>query len=194
MSKVKIPGSKANGSLFILGLLIGISLAVLIWIGFGPMKVWNRLLRRSPESILAPAQGQPAPDFTLQSIDGKKVQLSDFKGKNVILNFWATWCTPCKLEMPLLQQSADENSSDLVVLAINYDESEAEVNQFIDELGLRLDVLYDPGGKINREYRVLGYPTSIFIDKSGKIQFRHMGILSEGQITRYMQKLEEIKQ
>ena len=130
-----------------------------------------------------------APDFELESVDGELIRLSDLRGKIVALNFWATWCGPCRIEMPDLQERADRFAGRLEVLGVNFDETPAEVSAFRDELGLDFPLLLDPGAKVQGLYRVLGYPTTFFVDAEGMIRFQHIGLMSEGQLDEYLERL-----
>ncbi|HET7010431.1 MAG TPA: TlpA disulfide reductase family protein [Anaerolineales bacterium] len=138
---------------------------------------------------LGPGVGSSAPDFELTSLDGDRVRLSALQGRVVLLNFWATWCDPCRLEMPDLQTRADRFGDQLVVLGINFDEPEADVRAFQEELGLTFPLLLDPGAKVQQLYRVVGYPTSVFVDEDGIVRFTHVGIMSGDQIDRYLAEL-----
>lgn len=112
------------------------------------------------------ATGKPAPDFTLKNLEGEDVSLSDYKGKLVLLNFWATWCGYCDLEMPDLQKLDAENE-DLVVLAIDVQEDRDIVQEYITDGGYTFEVALDQDGSLAQTYLVSGYPTSYFIDKEG---------------------------
>ena len=108
----------------------------------------------------------------------------------MLLNFWATWCAPCRLEMPAFQQRYRELAPEgLQVLAVNFDESEEEVRAFQQELDLSFPLLLDPGGMVQRIYRVLGYPTTYLVDRDGVIQAIHVGIMSEAQLDGYLLQL-----
>lgn len=128
----------------------------------------------------APTIGGPAPDFTLPTLDGRSVSLSGLRGKPVVINFWATWCAPCRDEMPLLQAVATRHAaSGLTVLAIDVQEGEALVQAFVDEFGLTFPVLLDKTGEVVSRYRVRGLPTTVFVDRSGNIQSVYLGPLDE---------------
>ena len=134
--------------------------------------------------------GAQAPDFELQSIEGQVVKLSDLRGKPVLINFWATWCGPCRIEMPAIQSEFEAHYPDLEVLAVNFDEPPDEVKSFADELGLTFEVLLDEGGQVNGDlYRVRGYPSSFFVDPDGVIQVVQIGILTEGQLQDYLSRV-----
>jgi len=120
----------------------------------------------------APEIGKSAPSFQISDIDGQSVSLSDFRGKPVLLNFWATWCSPCRVEMPYIQEVYDEWSErGLVVLAVNRSESPSRVERFIQYYNLSFPVLLDMEGNAARQYNIRGIiPTTYFIDSSGVIQ------------------------
>ena len=113
-------------------------------------------------------QGEAAPDFAMVLDDGRYLRLSDLQGKPVVLNFWATWCGPCRLEMPELVKAADAND-DLVVLAADVQEAHSPVADFAAEFKMNLPIVLDKDGKVRGLYRVPGLPTTYFIDKTGKI-------------------------
>jgi thiol-disulfide isomerase/thioredoxin len=117
--------------------------------------------------------GFVAIDFQLQSIDGNQVALTDFRGKPVLLNFWATWCGPCDFEMPLLQGIHEETKwqqEELVILAINLQESANEVQYYLAAKGYSFTVLLDTSGAVGNKYNIRGIPTTFFIDKDGIIK------------------------
>jgi thiol-disulfide isomerase/thioredoxin len=112
----------------------------------------------------------PAPDFALPGLDGKTVRLGDLRGRVIFLNFWATWCPPCREEMPAMQAlAADLEKEGLVVLAVNYEESAEVAEAFVRETGLTLPVLLDGDGAVARRYRVPGLPASYFVDRRGAL-------------------------
>jgi thiol-disulfide isomerase/thioredoxin len=115
--------------------------------------------------------GALAPDFSLDSLEGGKVSLSDFRGQPVLLNFWASWCGPCRAEMPEMQRLKEEHAADgLVVLVVNAGEDEGAAQRFLDSLGLDFEVGLDRDLSVTREYRVLGLPASFFIDREGIVR------------------------
>ncbi len=131
--------------------------------------------------------GDLAPSFTLETADGDALSLQDHVGDVVLLNFWATWCVPCRVEMPLLESMyAANKGSGFVVLAVNFDESRDLVTGFGEELGLTFPLLLDPGGEVQDLYRVRGYPTSVVLDREGRIVNYHIGVLTKGQLEEYL--------
>ena len=134
--------------------------------------------------------GDQAVEFTLLGLDGEEVSLSDYSGQPVVLNFWATWCAPCRIEMPELQNAFETyQDQDLVVLAINEQEEEQQVQDFFEELGLTFTPLLDSDGNVGRSYGAFGLPSTYFIDRSGEITAVHRGILTEEQIETYLMQI-----
>lgn len=128
--------------------------------------------------------GKAAPDFELQATDGTKVKLADLKGKKVILNFWATWCPPCKQEMPEMQKFYEKNKQDVVIAAVNYTPSErangeAKVKNFASENGLTFPILLDTTSAVSNTYKVISLPTSYFVDTKGVIRQKYIGPMTE---------------
>ncbi|GIK54470.1 MAG: hypothetical protein BroJett015_01330 [Chloroflexota bacterium] len=133
--------------------------------------------------------GDPAYDFALLDLDGNVVQLADFHGRPVILNFWATWCAPCRLEMPELQAAYSQYQDDgLVILALNQEESPQLVRKFfVDEMGLTFTPLLDSEGVVAELYGVNRFfPSSFFINGAGEITAIHRGMLAASQIEAYL--------
>ena len=125
--------------------------------------------------------GSPAPDFTLLSLAGPSVSLHQQQGKVVLVNFWTTWCPPCREEMPALQR-AHERLADqgLVVLGVNWTQEDnlADVEAFVQEFGLTFPILLDSDGLVNKDlYQVLGLPTSVLIGRDGTVRAIRIGIL-----------------
>jgi peroxiredoxin len=122
--------------------------------------------------------GNLAPDFQLQRLDGQVVTLSSLRGSPVLLNFWATWCGPCRVEIPFIQEVfEDEKRAEqgLVILAINAGEASSKVKQFMEQYGLSFHVLLDKDTRVARNYNVRGIPTTFFIDKNGIIKDMKIG-------------------
>ena len=132
-------------------------------------------LSRVPEGLAgsnqaAPQIGFQAPDFVLEQLGGQDIRLENLRGQPVILNFWASWCGPCRAEMPALEQIAQDYADEgLVMLLVNQGESEASINPFLQEIGVTAPVLLDRDLTATRLYRVNALPTTFFIDKDGRI-------------------------
>ncbi len=137
----------------------------------------------------APAPAHLAPDFVVSDLDGNPIQLSAFRGKRVLLNFWATWCPPCRYEMPALQEAYTAHADDdFVILAINYLEPSEEVRAFLASLGLTFPVGIDSSGDVFRSYRVISIPTSFFIGRDGVIVALYRGPLTKEAIEQALSK------
>jgi peroxiredoxin len=138
----------------------------------------------------APDKNAIAPDFNLLNIQGEEIHLSRLRGQPTLINFWATWCAPCRLEMPAMQDRFDKFSAEgLQILAVNFDEPLEDVQAFADEFNLTFNVLLDPGGIIQRAYRIRGYPTSFFLDANGVIRVIHIGVMTERQLDDYLAEI-----
>lgn len=126
-------------------------------------------------------KGNVAPDFTLQTVNGKSYTLSDFRGKKVLLNFFATWCPPCKLETPHLEKFyKQQQNNGITVLAVNLTSGETNPNnlpKFISQYGLTFPVLLDKQGSIGDLYQTVSIPTSYFIDSKGVIREKMVGAM-----------------
>ncbi|MFD3445667.1 peroxiredoxin family protein [Microbacteriaceae bacterium 4G12] len=134
--------------------------------------------------------GKAAPDFELQALDGSKMKLSDLKGKKVILNFWATWCPPCKEEVPEMQAFYEKHKDNVVILAVNYTISEKagaeeKVKNFAKENGVTFPILLDTTSNVGNMYKVISLPTSYFIDTNGVIRQKFIGPMT----VKYMEKM-----
>ncbi len=129
----------------------------------------------APEGAIG--KGMVAPDFTLETLDGSSLTLSSFRGKIVLINFWASWCPPCRSEMPELEQAYKELGDDFVLLAVNETNSDNvdDVRTFVNEQGLSFPILLDKDGTTSNAYRASSLPTSYFIDREGKIYLIQVG-------------------
>ena len=125
---------------------------------------------------------QPAPDFFLRTLNGRSVRLSDYRGKTVVLNFWASWCPPCRREMPDFQTLWEERGpsglDDLVILAVNLlpEDTIAAAEGFVDEFGLTFPILLDTSrGEVSQRYGVQALPATFFIDRDGIVRTTALG-------------------
>ena len=134
----------------------------------------------------APKQGAYAPEFTLTNTVGEKVTLSSHRGKVVLINFWATWCPPCMREMPDINSRYEMYSENFVVLAVDNGDPVQQVVQFRDQVGLAFEPLLDSRGAVSQLYQVTAFPTSMFVDEHGIIQFVHIGLMTVAQLDDYL--------
>jgi peroxiredoxin len=175
------------------GLLIGLAAGLVVFMG---VPAWPGSTAQGGEAgptatpAPAPIVGAPAPDFTLVDLNGNSVTLSDLQGQVVLINFWATWCGPCRLEMPAIEaEYVARKSQGFTVLAVDWDEPAADVRDFVESLELTFTVLLDPGSVVNDLYRVRGYPTTFFVNRDGYVDRQHIGFMTTGQLATYLDDL-----
>jgi peroxiredoxin len=141
-----------------------------------------------------PTVGSQAEDFRLTDLDGKSQSLSQYRGKIVLVNFWATWCKPCTTEMPAMQTAYEKlREKNFVVLAINELEDDAKVREHIKQYGHTFPVLMDHDNKVANQFGVFGLPVSVFIDEEGRVQeYIKGGLLTEQKIQMVVDRLQSI--
>lgn len=133
-----------------------------------------------------------APDFTMQDANGNTVKLSDFKGTPVVLNFWTSWCSYCKSEMPYFESAYKQYGDKVKFVMLNIVNSERnseDGKNYIQNSGFTFPVFYETEGKAMAMYGVRGFPATFFIDKDGKLVDRNLGAISEEQLNRNTQSL-----
>ncbi|WP_339059994.1 TlpA disulfide reductase family protein [Tepidibacillus marianensis] len=142
-----------------------------------------------------PEVGFLAPDFTLKNEQGQNITLSQYKGKPIFINFWASWCPPCKVEMPFIQQAFEKYKDQVVFLGVNLtsnDSRDAAIN-FMKSNGYQMPILFDdnkdPKKTVGTLYRAVSIPTSYFIDKNGVIQVKHTGAMEYNTIEKDIKKI-----
>ncbi len=136
--------------------------------------------------------GQPAPAFKLPDLNGNQVSLEQFKGRVVLLDFWATWCGPCRMSMPQLERLQAQFPSDLALLAINLEEPRDQVDSYVKQQNLHSRVLLDEQGEVGRVYRSSAIPMQVLIDKAGVIRHVQMGFSPRmGEMLR--EKVEQLR-
>jgi peroxiredoxin len=160
----------------ILGFLLGMG----ILYGISRLNLPPRIseLTGDPAASVKVQVDAAAPDFELETISGERVSLSGYQGMVVVVNFWATWCGPCRIEMPVFQERYEQYKEDLVILAVNAQEDRETARAFMEELALTFEGLLDPGGKVQELYLVRGYPTTYVIDRAGILRVQHIGVMS----------------
>jgi peroxiredoxin len=120
--------------------------------------------------------GALAPDFLLEQLEGDDLRLSDFRGRPVVLNFWATWCDPCRKEMPQFVRAYDEYKDEgLVIIGLNLQEGKSIAQRFADDYGMDFPIVIDRDGEMRDRYRALGIPSTYFIDRDGVIRSIYTG-------------------
>ncbi len=170
--------------------LVFVALFVAILAMLASGKYLDRTRKHGPLKLVGNVQGLPAPDFQLPSLDGAKVKLSDFRGKAVLLNFWATWCPPCKVEMPWFADLQKEYGKDgLVILGVAMDDSEPDkIAQFASEMGVNYPILLGTD-QVSDDYGNVQYlPTSFYISRDGTIVDKMTGLLDRKDIEEAVKK------
>jgi cytochrome c biogenesis protein CcmG/thiol:disulfide interchange protein DsbE len=149
-------------------LLPAVAVLALLAVGFG----------REPRYIETPMLGRPAPAFSLTLFDGRMLQLEDFRGRVVFLNFWASWCPPCRAEAPALEAAwRHVRDQGVVFVGINTQDDEERARSFVQEFGITYSNGRDAGGRIAIDYGVWGLPETFFISPDGRITYKHIGTL-----------------
>jgi peroxiredoxin len=149
-------------------------MATLGWLLFGTAATASEHLFQAMGMATLP--GKPAPDFTLPDLDGQRVSLQQYRGKVVFLNFWATWCIPCREEMPAMEQLFQTfQPQGLVILAVDLKESPDRVKAFFHQYRLSYTALLDESGSVSRDYQVMGLPTTYLIGRKGTLLARGVG-------------------
>jgi len=121
-------------------------------------------------------EGQAAPDFVLKSSTGENLRLSEYRGDVVMINFWATWCGPCRQEMPLLEELYTRYKRvGFNLLGVNIDDDSRRAMQMIDEMGVSFPVLFDSRKEVSKLYQVDAMPVTILVDREGTVRYVHLG-------------------
>jgi len=169
--------------------ILGIAVVVLLLVG-GIW--WQNRADRSTRLSSGPPTGQLAPSFVLEDLTGHPLSSADFAGKVVLVNFWATWCPPCKAEMPDIEQLYREfQDRGFEVIGVDIEEKPATVRAFRDEHGLTFPLVIDPRGSVNSTYHLRGLPTSWLIDRQGILRAVWVGPLNIEKARRQIRDLLE---
>lgn len=166
-------------------------LAIVVLFGLIGYALWQMVSQNNIETGVQ--VGNMAPNFELELLNGESVKLSDYQGKKVILNFWASWCGPCKVEMPEMEQFSKEHGKDVVILAVNMTVTEKNletVEKYIEEGGFTFPVLIDADNNVSTTYEALSLPTSYYIDTEGIIQKKIIGPMTVETMEQNTEKLD----
>lgn len=165
--------------------IMGAGIAVLV--GLSALCGWG--FSMNPRALdMTVMEGKPAPDFTLTTLQGKKVQLSSLRGRPVVINFWSTWCVPCRQEHPLLQQ-APRLYPGATFLGVIYNDDENKVRSYLGRASVPYDQFMDPDGKVSIAYGVTGVPETFFIDQDGVIRHKAAHALRRQDLAEHLGRM-----
>lgn len=171
-------------------LILVMALAGVAWIAVNRLPAGGGKDQYAGRSLpAAPAVGHPAPDFQLVDTAGNPFALSELRGTPVVLNFWATWCPPCRAEMPELEAANVRLAGQVAVIGVNQGEAEAEVAAFAGSLGVSFRMPLDERMDVSRAYAVRSLPTTFFIDRSGIIRQVQVGPLTEATLAQSLRSV-----
>lgn len=143
--------------------------------------------------IILQGRGQiaegPAPDFTLETLEGQTIRLSDLRGTPVVLNFWSSWCIPCRTEMPLLETTSRQYETEVRFIGVAYVDTEQGARAFVDDYDVTYPNGLDLGTRISDAYRIRGVPETFFIDREGRIVGVKIGPLTEAELQGWLVEL-----
>ena len=167
-----------------------VALALGVGLAIGRQGTAGAVGRPSAQRPPSVERDQLAPLFSLPSTTGETVALSSFEGQVVLVNFWATWCPPCRDEMPVIQATHEKYADrGFRVLAVNVQETPGQVEAYARELGLTFPLLLDQRGDVTQTYRVQNLPRSFFLDRAGRVVRIHPGELTPDTMERYLKEL-----
>ena len=169
-----------NRTVLLVGVIIAAALVAILFAGLG----------KNPNEIRSPLIGKPAPTFALREVGtGRTVDVSSFKGKPVVINFWATWCAPCWDEHPVLVANARMYGSDVQFLGVVFQDKEPTILNFLRQRGSSYPTVIDDAGKTAIAYGVGGIPETFFLDSSGVIRAKFSGPMSPDILREHLQKV-----
>lgn len=190
--------SKKIIGLLLVAVLIGVMVAGIVKKNIEETTEFDNIALGSEVEFLATkeglALGETAPDFELETLEGETVKLSDYRGKKVILNFWATWCPPCRAEMPHMQkyyeqQAAKDNVEVLAVNLTTKDHGMEKITSFVSEYKLSFPILLDSKGAMGSVYQAVTIPTSYILDTEGRVQSKFVGPMDRATIENLISKI-----
>jgi cytochrome c biogenesis protein CcmG/thiol:disulfide interchange protein DsbE len=164
--------------------------AIMLLLGLTGYGIWQALAAGQSKEVGLSVR-DTAPDFALKTIDNQWLHLSDLRGKPVIVNFWATWCPPCREEMPAMQKFYEENKKDVEILSVHLtsQDQRQKVEPFIKKYGLTFPVVLDEKGKVLKLYNIQTIPTSYIIDRDGVIRKKVIGPMTYKQMKEMINNL-----
>ncbi|MBI3562782.1 MAG: TlpA family protein disulfide reductase [Gammaproteobacteria bacterium] len=143
-------------------------------------------------NVQAAPAGQPAPDFALPNIDGKNIRLKELRGQVVLINYWASWCGPCRQEMPLLNDIYKKyNKLGFVILGVNVEQDSNKAKGYLRDVPVSFPILYDMQNQLSKLYNINAMPTTVIVDRSGMIRYVHEGY-KPGYEETYKKQIKEL--
>lgn len=191
--------SKKIVGLMIVAVLIGVMVVGIVKDNIEETSEFDNVALGSEVEFLATkeglALGETAPDFELETLEGETAKLSDYRGKKVILNFWTTWCPPCRAEMPHMQDYYDQKAKEdnVEILAVNLttaDHGMEKITSFVSEYGLAFPILLDAEGDMGTVYQAVTIPTSYILDTEGRVRNKFVGPMDQATIEELIGKIE----
>lgn len=168
-----------------------LAIAALVLVGFLGLLIWG-MLNKEPITGLSGITmvNRPAPDFTLTTFEGTAISLEDLRGKPVVINFWASWCPPCRIEAPLIERTWREyKNRGLIFLGVNIQDRKEDALNYIREFDITYPNGPDPTGEISIDYGVSGLPVTFFVSSTGEIVRRWVGAIEKSVL---ISSIEEI--
>ena len=161
-----------------------------LWKRITPVLLAGSMLLSLPAAAFE--LNQPAPDFTLKSMDGDNIKLSEMAGNVVLINFWASWCGPCREEMPLLNNLHNKYEPlGFAVFGVNVEEDIGQAKAFLRDFPVDFPVLLDNTNRVSKQYEVIAMPTTIMVDRDGNLRYLHQGYKS-GDEAKYRQVVKKL--
>ena len=169
--------------------LVGVM--AVVWLFYaGGLESITSMVRPSPKPVSTADIGQAAPSLRLPLVGGGEMDLESFRGRPVILNFWATWCEPCRAEMPALERAQQQyREQGLAVIGVDMQERDDEIQAFLSQVGVTFPSLVDRTGEVTRQWRATGLPTTFLIDRQGIIRDVRVGPLTDEMLAEKLTKL-----
>ena len=168
----------------------GVGLLLLAGLVFGSLIGGYIILSGNSQNPSKDQVGETIGRFSLVSQTGLKIQSEDWIGKPFVLNFWATWCVPCREEMPLLEELSLQEKDRIEVVGINVQESSETIQAYLEANNISFQIVRDEIGEMVRAYRINGFPTTLFFDKQGILRAKHIGILRKELLPGYLSTIE----
>lgn len=168
-----------------------VGVMTVIWLFFGGgLESITSMTRPAPAPVSTADIGQMAPPLRLPLVGGGEMDLGAFRGRPILLNFWATWCEPCKAEMPVFERAQQQyRDRGLVVLGVDFQERDEEITAFLNQVGVTFPSLVDRTGEVSRQWRATGLPTTFLIDRQGIIRDVRVGAFTEAMLEERLAKL-----